>query len=113
MDNNELATSVAQVVGQAIGEMSVGVAMAVLALTNAVSKQPGVDRDRLRHSREPSCLVDHGGVIMQKSVPVLEGDTPETLAARVLTVEHEILPESVRLFCAEKLGVDGRQVHVL
>ena len=58
-------------------------------------------------------LGHHGGVIMQKSVPVLEGDTPETLAARVLTVEHEILPESVRLFCAEKLGVDGRQVHVL
>ena len=57
--------------------------------------------------------VDHGGGIMQKSVPVLEDDTPETLAARVLTVEHEILPESVRLFCAEKLGVDGRQVHVL
>ena len=47
MDNNELATSVAQVVGQAIGEMSVGVAMAVLALTNAVSKQPGVDRTQL------------------------------------------------------------------
>lgn len=57
--------------------------------------------------------VDHGGVIMQKSVPVLEGDTPQTLAARVLTVEHEILPESVRLFCAGKLGVDERHVHVL
>ena len=57
--------------------------------------------------------VDHGGVIMQKSVPVLEGDTAETLAARVLTVEHEILPETVRLFCAGKLGVDGRHVHVL
>ena len=57
--------------------------------------------------------VDHGGVILQKSVPVLEGDTPETVAARVLTVEHEILPESVRLFCAGKLGVDGRHVHVL
>ena len=64
--------------------------------------------------------VDHGGVIMavyalavRYGVPVLEDDTPETLAARVLTVEHEILPESVRLFCAEKLGVDGRQVHVL
>ena len=40
--------------------------------------------------------VDHGGVIMQKSVPVLEGDTPETLAARVLAVEHEILPEWFR-----------------
>lgn len=57
--------------------------------------------------------VDHGGVIMQRSVPVLEDDTPETLAARVLTVEHEILPESVRLFCDGKLGVDGRRVHVL
>lgn len=57
--------------------------------------------------------VDHGGVIMQDSVPVLEDDTPDTLAARVLTVEHRILPESVRLFCAGKLGVDGRRVHVL
>lgn len=57
--------------------------------------------------------VDHGGVIMQRSVPVLEDDTPETLAARVLMVEHEILPESVRLFCDGKLGVDGRRVHVL
>ncbi len=57
--------------------------------------------------------VDHGGIILQKSVPVQEGDTPDTLAARVLTVEHEILPESVRLYCAGKLGVDGRHVHVL
>ncbi len=57
--------------------------------------------------------VDHGGIILQKSVPVLEGDTPDTLAARVLTVEHEILPESVRLYCAGKLGVDGRHIHVL
>lgn len=57
--------------------------------------------------------VDHGGVIMQRSVPVLEGDTADTLAARVLTVEHQILPETVRLFCAGKLGVDGRHVHVL
>ena len=57
--------------------------------------------------------VDHGGVILQDSVPVLEGDTPETLAARVLTVEHRILPESVRLYCAGKLRVDGRHVHVL
>ena len=57
--------------------------------------------------------VDHGGVILQDSVPVLEGDTPETLAARVLTVEHRILPESVRLYCAGKLRVDGSHVHVL
>lgn len=47
MDNNEVVTTVAQVVGQAMGEMSVGVAMAVLALTDAVSKQPGIDKHRL------------------------------------------------------------------
>ena len=56
---------------------------------------------------------DGGPIVLQKAVDIREDDTPETLAARVLTVEHEILPESVRLFCAEKLGVDGRQVHVL
>jgi len=57
--------------------------------------------------------VDHGGVIMQGSVPVMEDDTADTLAARVLTVEHRILPESVRLFCDGKLRVDGRRVRVL
>lgn len=57
--------------------------------------------------------VDHGGIIMQRSVPVLEGDDADTLAARVLTVEHQILPESVALFCDGKLQVDGNKVHVL
>ena len=57
--------------------------------------------------------VDHGGIIMQRSVPVLEGDDADTLAARVLTVEHQILPESVALYCAGKLRVDGNRVHVL
>lgn len=47
MDNEEMVTGVAQVVGQAMGEMSVGVAMAVLALTDAVSKQPGIDSRKL------------------------------------------------------------------
>ena len=57
--------------------------------------------------------VDHGGIIMQRSVPVLEGDDADTLAARVLNVEHQILPESVALYCAGKLRVDGNRVHVL
>ncbi|HEY4556076.1 MAG TPA: hypothetical protein VIG68_06535 [Lysobacter sp.] len=45
--NDDVVTIVAQVVGQAIGEMSVGVAMAVLSLTDAVSKQPGIDKNKL------------------------------------------------------------------
>ena len=46
--------------------------------------------------------VDTGEIIIQESVPVLEDDTPESLAARVLTVEHRILAEGLRK-AAEKL----------
>lgn len=58
-------------------------------------------------------LLDHGGIIMQRSVPVLDSDTADALAARVLTVEHQILPESVALYCAGKLRVDGNRVYVI
>lgn len=47
MEQNEVANAVAQAVGQALGEMSVGVAVAVLATTNAVARQPGIDRVQL------------------------------------------------------------------
>jgi hypothetical protein len=47
MEQDDLARSVAQAVGQALGEMSVGVGVVVLALTDAVSKQTGVDRRQL------------------------------------------------------------------
>lgn len=40
--------------------------------------------------------VDTGKIIIQRKVPVMEGDTPETLAARVLETEHEILAEGLR-----------------
>ena len=56
---------------------------------------------------------DTGPIIMQKCVPVLDDDTPETLAARVLEVEHEILPASVALLCEGRLRVEGRRVRIL
>lgn len=56
---------------------------------------------------------DNGPIIMQGVVPVLDDDTPETLAARVLEVEHTILPKSVALFCADRLKVEGRRVRTL
>ena len=40
---------------------------------------------------------DHGSVVLQRTVPVLPGDTPATLAARVLETEHAIYPEALRL----------------
>lgn len=43
--------------------------------------------------------VDSGAIMLQKSVPVLPGDTPESLGARVLGVEHVIFPEALRRVC--------------
>lgn len=47
--------------------------------------------------------VDTGKIILQEKVPVEPGDTEDTLAARVLTVEHRILPQAIKLFCEGKL----------
>lgn len=54
--------------------------------------------------------VDGGPIIVQRAVPVLNDDTPETLAARVLKEEHQAYPEAVRLFCEERLKITGRRV---
>lgn len=55
---------------------------------------------------------DTGPIIMQKSVEVKFNDTPNSLADRVLSVEHEILKESVKLYCDNKLTVNGRGVII-
>lgn len=55
---------------------------------------------------------DTGPIIMQASVDVRHDDTPESLAERVLTVEHQILKESVKLYCENKLELDGRGVII-
>lgn len=56
--------------------------------------------------------LDHGPIIIQRAVPVEEGDTGENLAARILKVEHQIYPEAVRLFCQDLLSVEGRIVRI-
>jgi phosphoribosylglycinamide formyltransferase-1 len=43
---------------------------------------------------------------------VLDGDTPESLAARILDVEHRLLPEALRLFAEGRVVVEGRRVGV-
>lgn len=55
---------------------------------------------------------DTGPIIMQAAVPVMENDTVEGLSARILREEHRVLPESVKLFCEEKLEVRGRRVRI-
>ena len=56
--------------------------------------------------------MDAGPIIMQKAVPIFPEDTGETLAERILPEEHRILVESVRLFCEDKLEIEGNQVII-
>jgi phosphoribosylglycinamide formyltransferase-1 len=57
--------------------------------------------------------LDHGPIIAQAVVPVLPGDTEETLAARVLAREHVIYPRAVRWLVDDLLRVDGASVRHL
>ena len=56
--------------------------------------------------------VDEGPIIVQAAVPILDDDTPETLAARILVQEHKIYPRAVQLFAEGRLRVDGRRVLI-
>lgn len=56
--------------------------------------------------------VDAGAVIMQKTVPVEEDDTPRTLTGARFENEHEILPLCVKLLCEGKIVKEGRRVRV-
>ena len=56
--------------------------------------------------------LDHGPIIVQRSVPVLDQDTEETLSARILEQEHQIYPEALKLVCEEKVRVQERRVLI-
>jgi formyltetrahydrofolate-dependent phosphoribosylglycinamide formyltransferase len=53
---------------------------------------------------------DHGPIILQRVVPVLDDDTPDELAARVFAAECEALPEAIRLFSSGNLEIYGSRV---
>lgn len=55
---------------------------------------------------------DTGPIILQEAVKVEEDDTPESLSARILKVEHKLLPEAVRLYCEGRLVIEGRKVKI-
>jgi len=50
---------------------------------------------------------DHGPIVLQESIPVEENDTPESLAEKVLVIEHRILPRAVELFAGNKIRIDN------
>jgi len=57
--------------------------------------------------------IDTGPIILQEAVKVEEDDTVETLADRILKVEHKIYSEAIRLFAEGRLKIEGRRVRIL
>lgn len=56
---------------------------------------------------------DTGPIVLQRRIRVAPDDTPESLARRVLAVEHELYAEAIRLFAEGRVRVDGRKVRIL
>lgn len=56
---------------------------------------------------------DSGPIILQKVVPVMDDDTEDTLADRILVQEHIALPEALKLWAENKLEINGRKVKLL
>ena len=81
---------------------------------------PGLDAQRqaLEHGAKISgCTVhfvdeqlDAGPIVLQAAVPVLDGDTEQTLAARILVEEHRIYSEAIGIVLSERWRMEGRRV---
>ncbi|MCE3603796.1 phosphoribosylglycinamide formyltransferase [Massilia sp. P8910] len=56
--------------------------------------------------------LDHGPAVLKAEVEVLPGDTPDTLAARVLVQEHSLYPRAIRLFVEDRLSIDNGDVRI-
>ena len=56
---------------------------------------------------------DHGPIIVQRTVPVLDDDSADTLAARVFEEECKALPEAIRMFASGHLEIDGSRVRMV
>lgn len=57
--------------------------------------------------------MDHGPIILQAAVKVIPGDSRDSLAQRILEVEHQILPRTIDLFAQNRLKIKGRTVDIL
>jgi len=56
--------------------------------------------------------LDGGPIILQRSVRVMDDDDEDALSQRILIQEHIALPEAIRLFCEDRLTIEGRKVRI-
>lgn len=83
---------------------------------------PGLDAQRqaLEHGVKVSgvtvhlvdCRLDAGPIVVQRAVPVRDDDTEDTLAARILAVEHQVYPEAIRILLDRGWRIEGRRFVV-
>jgi phosphoribosylglycinamide formyltransferase-1 len=55
---------------------------------------------------------DRGPIVLQKSVDIVPNDTPDSLAAKVLKIEHEIFPLALKAFAEGRVKVEGRKAWI-
>ena len=55
---------------------------------------------------------DHGPIILQEAVPVLEGDSAEILATRVMAAERRLVPEAIRLIAEGRVHIEGNKTRI-
>jgi phosphoribosylglycinamide formyltransferase-1 len=55
---------------------------------------------------------DSGPILIQAAVPVLDGDTEESLAARILVQEHRCYPRAISLWAEGRVRIEGRRVRI-
>jgi phosphoribosylglycinamide formyltransferase-1 len=55
---------------------------------------------------------DRGPIVMQKTVEIIQEDTPDLLAAKVLKIEHEIYPLALKAFAEGKVKIEGRKAWI-
>ena len=78
--------------------------------------QQALDAGMLEHGATVHFVtaeLDHGPSVLQATIPVLPGDTPDLLAARLLVEEHKIYPRAVRLFVEDRLVVEDGTVRIV
>ena len=56
---------------------------------------------------------DHGAIIMQRAIEVMDHDTPQSLAKRVLELEHQTYYRAIQLFAENKVSIQGRKVFLI
>ena len=57
--------------------------------------------------------LDHGPIIVQRSVPVLDDDDAEALSHRILEQEHQAYPEALKLICEDRIKIEGRRARIV